>query len=902
MLSCSLLPVSLLALIFASQALAAPTTPNDPFHDIAVLISKQAEQPICCLRPLEPVETTTEEGLLLSFEDWKAKRFAEDHQPSVHSPAISGHRPLPDAMSEPTGSNGLVAPSQAEGAALNAVQQEDSGVPDERSSPHFRIPLTDRFNYASLDCSARVHTAHRSAKSSSAILSDKKDRYMLSPCAEEKQYVVVELCDDIRIDTVQLANFEFFSGVFKDFTVSVAKTYTIDPDGWTIAGTYRARNTRGVQSFHPPTSLRDFYRFIRIDFLSHYGSEYYCPVSLLRVYGLTHLEQWKWDMWETESKAKRSAEEASASVEIAESPQTVHIPIVEAVKPQEVMDEVHASIATVATPTPHSSVPLSSNEADGASTENSTADSEDAVIHFTEKIASPRRPSSSSGPSTAVDANGTEPSDIGVTTFTSTVDESLQTPETEETHERHIYEDSLYDTIMDIPPVDTAAPSASSAYLIHPPSHSPDSSNNAPPSVHLSSLTAFSSSTSSILTVTGSAYPLPQPLSPVATGGESVYRTIMNRLMMLEANTTLYTRYVEEQTTGVREVLRRLGEDVGRLEGIGKAQAQIYQRSVQDFEKYRRHLDTEYFELLSKVNHLADEVVILEKRLGIAQLCLLLAVLVFMSLTRGSRGEHVHGRPSSMRDWGRRTLSLSGDWMSRLRTRSSTPPPPQPPSRALDESFVEFPSRAPQTAEEKPLTLQIQPVSSAHKVGARPRTPLALRTSNSRHNIFNRSVAHGGVHASPSSALSRPQIQRSSSGHGFGGIGPVPRSAKKLARSAHLHEVKSTSGAPNSECKTTDKNTGHPLSERARRPEDVIDTSVDIFSPQSHTAVLETPSVDAARSKHPDDRHPLSPLRLPTANDLPHGCACEGPLPEGDTSEADGWVDTDADGSESELG
>ncbi|OSX57218.1 hypothetical protein POSPLADRAFT_1123186, partial [Postia placenta MAD-698-R-SB12] len=54
----------------------------------------------------------------------------------------------------------------------------------------------------------------------------------------------------------------------------------------------------------------------------------------------------------------------------------------------------------------------------------------------------------------------------------------------------------------------------------------------------------------------------------MATGGESIYRTIMNRLTALEGNTTLYARYVEEQTTGVREVLRRLGEDVGRLEGI----------------------------------------------------------------------------------------------------------------------------------------------------------------------------------------------------------------------------------------------------------------------------------------------------------------------------------------------
>jgi Sad1 / UNC-like C-terminal len=52
------------------------------------------------------------------------------------------------------------------------------------------------------------------------------------------------------------------------------------------------------QSFHLPTSIRDFYRYIRIDFHSHYSNEYYCPISLLRVYGPTHLEQWKWDTWE----------------------------------------------------------------------------------------------------------------------------------------------------------------------------------------------------------------------------------------------------------------------------------------------------------------------------------------------------------------------------------------------------------------------------------------------------------------------------------------------------------------------------------------------------------------------------------------------------------------------------
>lgn len=72
---------------------------------------------------------------------------------------------------------------------------------------------------------------------------------------EKGHFVVVELCDDIRIDTVQLANFEFFSGVFKDVTISAAKTHPVGKEGWTGAGVYRAKNVRGVQVrlFLPPS-------------------------------------------------------------------------------------------------------------------------------------------------------------------------------------------------------------------------------------------------------------------------------------------------------------------------------------------------------------------------------------------------------------------------------------------------------------------------------------------------------------------------------------------------------------------------------------------------------------------------------------------------------------------------
>ena len=228
---------------------------------------------MCCLT-LPPLTESqpTEDELLLSFEDWKAKLFAEEKSNSRTSDdADSAHyTPKTDPVQaadglESSGHDGgggkddVTDPS----LALDSVPSTSGRPPSqdqvdfgfaEPAFPHFRVPLTDRFNYASMECSARVHKSHKSAKSSSSILSSKKDRYMLSPCVtktgdgkEESHFVIVELCEDIRMDTVQLANFEFFSGMFKDFTVSVAKTYTPDMPEWTTVGTYRARNTRGVQ-------------------------------------------------------------------------------------------------------------------------------------------------------------------------------------------------------------------------------------------------------------------------------------------------------------------------------------------------------------------------------------------------------------------------------------------------------------------------------------------------------------------------------------------------------------------------------------------------------------------------------------------------------------------------------
>ena len=52
-----------------------------------------------------------------------------------------------------------------------------------------------------------------------------------------------------------------------------------------VSGNFTAKNERSVQSF--PISDVMYYKYVRIEYLSHYGKEHYCPVSSVKVFGLT---------------------------------------------------------------------------------------------------------------------------------------------------------------------------------------------------------------------------------------------------------------------------------------------------------------------------------------------------------------------------------------------------------------------------------------------------------------------------------------------------------------------------------------------------------------------------------------------------------------------------------------
>jgi hypothetical protein len=115
-------------------------------------------------------------------------------------------------------------------------------------------------NYASPDCGAKILSSNPEAQSASSVLSDKKDEYMLSPCTD-RIWFVIELCDSIQAQRVELANFELFSSPLKSVSISVSNRYPTRE--WTLASHYEAKSERDVQVVDL-TDVTLFGKFVRV--------------------------------------------------------------------------------------------------------------------------------------------------------------------------------------------------------------------------------------------------------------------------------------------------------------------------------------------------------------------------------------------------------------------------------------------------------------------------------------------------------------------------------------------------------------------------------------------------------------------------------------------------------------
>uniref|UniRef100_K3WP69 SUN domain-containing protein n=1 Tax=Globisporangium ultimum (strain ATCC 200006 / CBS 805.95 / DAOM BR144) TaxID=431595 RepID=K3WP69_GLOUD len=184
-----------------------------------------------------------------------------------------------------------VTESQADegrgGVSIRGDYIEDDFESIDLPSSLFEIEDKDsggrRQNYALLDAGATILDSSPETKSPTNLLVPDKDRYMLIPCEKTRKWVVVSLSEDVHADAIAIANYEKFSSPVKDFIVLGSVNYPTDT--WFVLGNFTAAYTNGEQVFHLDSQYH--VRYIKLRFFSHYGSEYYCTLSQLKVFGRT---------------------------------------------------------------------------------------------------------------------------------------------------------------------------------------------------------------------------------------------------------------------------------------------------------------------------------------------------------------------------------------------------------------------------------------------------------------------------------------------------------------------------------------------------------------------------------------------------------------------------------------
>jgi hypothetical protein len=485
----------------------------------------------------------------------------------------------------------------------------------------------ERFSYSSFDAGATVLKSSRGAKNAKAILVENKDSYMLMECADDNKYVIIELSDDILVDTVVLANFEFFSSMIRHFRVCVSDRYPVKLDKWKDLGTFEAKNSRDIQSFLVDNP-QIWAKYIRVEFLSHFGNEYYCPLSLVRIHGTRMMESWQdvergedEDDIDGESQLELLTGSTTDDLGSATSPDLIDI--------NPLADEP----GFIQTPQSESNalIDVCWKEPQEWSAEGSVSASDMCLV--------PRSPIMATLPTPHASYVG----------FSGDGHQSKYADRLES--------ESTISMTIDAPKALTS--SLARAHIPRPDRESDAESTFRPMSSLTEQVDHISRVADSTITSISMAMPGSNKGKPAATSNvtpalpivqESFFKSITKRLQLLEMNMTSSLKYLEDQSRHINEILlsserhllaqvelfiqdvnRTLRVDVRRLH---QEYTEVYQLTTVALDRQREQSEREIVALSSRLNLLADEV-IFQKRMAIAQAILLLSCLVLVIFTRG---------------------------------------------------------------------------------------------------------------------------------------------------------------------------------------------------------------------------------------------------------------------------
>ncbi|RMZ89271.1 hypothetical protein DV736_g3494, partial [Chaetothyriales sp. CBS 134916] len=614
----------------------------------------------------EPEEPSPLEGdTFMSFEEWKKQNLRKagqsehvgqdksnvpprrEHPVNIHSALDS----LGDDSEIDLLFSGFIpdGPELAHASALSETGRQSNGLATD-SAPSIASRSKDagttckaRFNYASFDCAATVRQTNSEASNLNAILGENKDVYMLNVCGASNKFFILELCDDISIDTIVLANFEFFSSIFRTFRVSVSDKYPVKADKWKEIGLFEARNTRDVQAFlvDNPTIWA---RYLKIDFLTHYGNEYYCPVSLVRVHGTTMMEEYKRDADNllagdddelvTEALAV-SGEETSVSAELTTS----------------ALDE---KLETLSSTVEQNDALLSSSRAEPTSGYQLSLEIERLLQPDTGSALVDSEPHTCANIPVKTTILFLPPYAETCAPYAGhTVNASILSTAS---HIESNPSQSVTATVLSIP----SDEHASSTNAIDAAHHSTIAIKHASIEIDHASKSSINSSARYNTDATASerqkASQSTQTHAPTPTMQESFFKSVHKRLQMLEANSSLSLQYIEDQSRALRHAFNKVEERqlakattfldylnttvLNELRDFRAQYDQLWQSTVIELEVQRERYQQENAAVNARLGVLADEL-IFQKRVLIMQMILIVICLALVLFTRGSLNQYL---------------------------------------------------------------------------------------------------------------------------------------------------------------------------------------------------------------------------------------------------------------------
>jgi ribosomal protein S10 len=659
----------------------------------------------------EPDETDSplDNANFLSFEDWKRQNLVKSGQSpenlDTRSHSANGDRKRPginnaldtlgeegeieldfsgfgashDKPSHESASAGSSDPSNAHSSlSSQPARSKDAGK-----------TCKERTNYASFDCAATILKSNQESKSGSSILVENKDSYMLSKCSAKNKFVIVELCSDILVDTIVLANYEFFSSIFRHFRISVSDRYPVKMEKWKDLGTFEARNTREVQAFLIENPLI-WARYLRIEFLTHYGNEYYCPVSLLRVHGTTMMDEFR----HQEEIARGELPDDDVVVE-ADVPAQTTIPQEPRAETPDVEKSIvqtaSSTVAEVPEPTPEprrSSDTTSSSTLDKGMDESATNSNE--FQHFYPlRIGYPSCATDDESSTATASIHHNSTTSKGSPTSTqhtsSVTTESVKgSPSSEKSEALNSSSPMQQDTKSPISAANEKDKDAGSTPTSSQSASSSTAKNTATSQHDETSTTSHPRSVASVTNSTrppssGTNAPPAQPSTQ-----ESFFKSVHKRLQQLESNSTLSLQYIEEQSRILRDAfskvekrqvasttkfLSQLNSTVmGELQGFRQAYDQLWQSTVIELEGQREQYQREMLALSTRLTLVADELV-WQKRMGIVQSTLLLLCLALVLFNRNGNSALVE-MPLLQQMMNKSQAALRSGWESPTGFRS----------------------------------------------------------------------------------------------------------------------------------------------------------------------------------------------------------------------------------------